>query len=163
MTDQQSLQKQLLIVAHCPSENTRVLAEALHRGATHPDIETVNTELRSPFDCHALDVLSADAVILFTTENFGAMSGAIKDFFERIYYPCLEDELHNEGKPYALVIRAGLDGTGTNIGVHKIITGLKWKEVQATLLCKGDFQNEFVTQCEELGMTIAASLDNDLF
>ena len=155
--------KKLLIVAHCPSANTVSLADAITRGARHSSIDNVESQLRSPFDCDAQDVLDSDALILFTTENFGAMSGALKDFFERIYYPCLEQPTRNQGKPYALIIRAGLDGTGTNIGVHKIITGLKWKEAQETLICKGEFQDSFNQQCEELGLIIAASLDNDIF
>lgn len=157
-----STTKTLLIVAHCPSPNTQALADALLKGATHDDIKNVTARCCSPFDCDSDDVLNSDALILFTTENFGAMSGAIKDFFERIYYPCLENEKRNDAKPYALVIRAGLDGTGTNIGVHKILTGLKWREAQETLLCKGEFQASFIEQCEELGLTIAASLDNDI-
>lgn len=156
-------QKSLLIVAHCPSENTRALAQALASGAQHNSIERVSVSLRSPFDCQASDVLKSDAIILFTTENFGYMSGALKDFFERIYYPCLEQNKDNDGKPYALVIRAGLDGTGTDIAVHKITQGLKWREVQAVTLCKGNFSPTFLQQCQTLGQTMAASLDNDLF
>jgi len=113
-------------------------------------------ELRSPFDCNAEMVLNADALILFTTENFGYMSGALKDFFERIYYPCLDDEKRNQAKPFALVIKAGLDGTGTDIAVHKIINGLRWKEAAPVLLCKGDFQASFIDQCHELGQTVLA-------
>jgi len=154
--------KKLLIVAHTPSPNTRDLAQALARGAQSDQITGVDTTLLSPFECDAERVLSSDALILFTTENFGYMSGALKDFFERIYYPCLDQPARNEGKPFALVIRAGLDGTGTNIAVHKITTGLKWREVQDVLLCHGEYQPEFIAQCEELGMTIAASLEHNL-
>ena len=156
------MNKELLIVAHCPSPNTTELAQALLDGASA--IETVNSRVMSPFEATPAEALNCDAIILFTTENFGAMSGAIKDFFERIYYPCLaqENQKRNQGKPFALVIRAGLDGTGTNIGVHKIITGLKWKEAQPTLICHGDFQATFIEQCHELGLIMAASLDNDL-
>ena len=150
-------------MAHTPSENTKALTTALVKGARHSDIEHVNTRLCSPFDCDAKDVLNCDGLILFTTENFGYMSGALKDFFERIYYPCLDDPTRNEGKPFALVIRAGLDGTGTDIAVHKITTGLKWKEVQELTLCKGDFDKNFIQQCEQLGLTIAAGLDHDIF
>jgi len=150
-------------VAHTPSVNTKTLANALLSGAQHSDIERVNTQLRSPFDCDAQDVLNSDAIILFTTENFGYMSGALKDFFERIYYPCLDQPEHNESKPFALAIRAGLDGTGTGIAVHKITHGLKWKEVQPVTLCKGDFDQQFTQQCETLGLTIAAGLDNNIF
>lgn len=155
-------EKTLLIVAHTPSQNTNNLAEALLSGATHSDISGVTASLKSPFDCDEEDVLGAEAIILFTTENFGYMSGAMKDFFERIYYPCLDDPKRNEGKPFALVIRAGLDGTGTDIAVHKITTGLKWKEVQRVLLCHGEYSQEFENSCQELGMTIAASLEHQL-
>ncbi|NND81579.1 MAG: flavodoxin family protein [Gammaproteobacteria bacterium] len=155
--------KKLLIVAHAPSPNTELLAAALLRGTQHPDIENVTCELRSPFDCDAELVLEQDAVVLFTTENFGYMSGALKDFFERIYYPCLEQPKRNESKPFALVVRAGLDGTGTDIAVHKITSGLKWREVQPMLLCHGDHRDEFIQQCEELGLTMAAGLDNGIF
>ena len=156
-------QRQLLIVAHMPSPNTRALAMALLSGAQNPEIENITSALVSPFDCDAEMVLASDALILFTTENFGYMSGALKDFFERIYYPCLEHPEKNESMPFALVIRAGLDGTGTHIAVHKITAGLKWREVHETLVCKGDYHEEFVAQCETLGMTIAAGLDNDIF
>ena len=155
--------KKLLIIAHTPSANTELLAQSLLSGAQHPDIENVDVELKSPFDCDADDVLRQDAIVLFTTENFGYMSGALKDFFERVYYPCLEQEKLNEGKPYALVVRAGLDGTGTDIAVHKITTGLKWREVQPMLMCHGEHQPLFIEQCYELGMTMAAGLDNEIF
>lgn len=154
--------KELLIVSHAPSDNTKALVAALLDGAQDEAVENVSARSLSPFDCDAEAVLVADALILFTTENFGYMSGALKDFFERVYYPCLEDPPRNEGKPFALVIRAGLDGTGTDIAVHKITTGLKWREIQDVLLCKGDYKSAFVDQCREYGLTIAASLDNDL-
>ena len=81
--------KQLLIVANTPSENTRAMAEAALRGAKHPNIETVETTFLPPLDAGVSDVLRADGIILGTTENFGYMSGSLKDFFDRIYYPCL--------------------------------------------------------------------------
>lgn len=155
--------RKLLIVAHTPSANTKELAAAIVAGAVHSDIEQVATTLVSPFDCDANMVLESDGIILFTTENFGYMSGALKDFFERIYYPCLDQPDKNDATPFALVIRAGLDGTGTHIAVHKITAGLKWREVHETLVCKGDYIQGFVSQCENLGLTIAAGLDNDIF
>jgi len=138
------------------------MGEALLAGAKAPEIESVNVTLKSPFDCDANDVLQSNAIILFTTENFGYMSGALKDFFERIYYPCLEDSQRNDAKPFALVIKAGLDGTGSTRSVHNITTGLKWREIQAVTLCKGEYKPFFLDQCSELSMTIAAQLDNDL-
>jgi len=148
--------KHLLIVAHNPSPNTQKLVEATLRGARHEDIDGVEAKHIPPLEAGADDVLRADAIILGTTENFGYMSGALKDFFDRIYYPCLE---HTEALPFAAWIRAGLDGTGTRIAIGKITTGLKWKPVQESLILLGDYRPEFETQCEELGMLMAASLE----
>ena len=151
--------KTLLIVAHTPSRNTRTLAESILKGAQNDIIQSVKTELVSPFDCDSEKVLASDAVILFTTENFGYMSGALKDFFERIYYPCLDDPKRNQATPFALVIRAGLDGTGAKMSVKKIIKGLHWREAQATTICKGAYNKRFEDDCHEVGLTIAASLE----
>jgi len=155
--------KKLLIVAHTPSKNTKDLANAVLAGAQHSDINNVETQLFSPFDCDADLVLKQDGIILFTTENFGYMSGALKDFFERIYYPCTEQAIRNNAKPFSLIIRAGIDGTGTDIAVHKITSGLKWREVQPILLCKGDYTANFLQQCHDHGTIMAAGLDNEIF
>ena len=162
MTKTNKHQKKLLIVAHCPSNNTQAMGNALLKGAQHNDITNTLTRLKSPFDCNAEDVLNSDALILLTTENFGYMSGALKDFFDRIYYPCLANVKQNEAKPFALVIKAGLDGTGTDLAVHKIIKGLKWREVHDTLICKGEFTKNFLEQCNKLALTVTLQLDNDL-
>ena len=148
--------KHLLIVANTPSPNTRLLAEATARGARDPAIEQVETSLLSPFDATADHVRRCDAIILGTTENLGYMSGALKDFFDRIYYPCLEA---TQGLPCALYIRAGHDGTGTRRAVETIVTGLKWHWVRPPLTLRGAFQDSFVDDCGELGMLMAASLD----
>ncbi|HIQ52532.1 MAG TPA: flavodoxin family protein [Pseudomonas pachastrellae] len=152
--------KQLLIVAHAPSPNTRKLAEAALRGARHPDIEQVETRWVPPLEAQPQDVLQADAIILGTTENLGYMSGALKDFFDRCYYPVLEEK---QGLPCALYIRAGMDGTGTRRAVESIITGLRWNWVQAPLTLRGEWQDAFEQQVEELGMYMAAGLDNAVF
>jgi len=148
--------KHLLIVAHNPSPNTQRLVRATLRGANHDDIGGVEVKHVAPLQAGADDVLWADAIILGTTENFGYMSGALKDFFDRIYYPCLEQ---TEAMPFAAYIRAGLDGNGTKIAIGKITTGLKWKAVQESIILHGDYRSEFETQCEELGMLMAASLE----
>lgn len=148
--------KQLLIVANTPSANTRTLADAAVRGAQHPDIENVSTRFLNPLAAGIDDVMMADGIILGTTENFGYMSGALKDFFDRIYYPVLEQK---QGMPYALYVRAGLDGTGTLNAVDRIITGLRWKAIQEPVLCHGSYKTEFIQQIEDLGMLMGASLD----
>ncbi len=148
--------KTLLIIAHTPSKNTQRMVQAVIKGAKHPDITGIQVKYQQPLSVQPTDVMSADAIIVGTTENLGYMSGLIKDVFDRIYYDCLE---HTQAKPFAFYIRAGLDGTGTRRGIETITTGLRWKLVQEPLICKGDFNEDFIEQCEELGMTVAASLD----
>ena len=79
------------------------------------------------------------------------MAGRTKDFFERIYYPCLES---TQGLPAALYIRAGEDGTGTRQAIERIVTGL---------ILRGKWDPGFGKQVGELAMTIAAGLDADIF
>ena len=150
----------LLIVAHAPSANTRRLREAVVRGASSPEISGVGVKMLPPLEATPEDVLAAQAIILGTTENLGYMSGALKDFFDRIYYPCLEK---TQGLPYVLYIRAGQDGTGTSRAVERITTGLRWRAVQPPLICRGAFREEFVGQCEELGTLMAAGLEAGIF
>ncbi|MEE9334502.1 MAG: flavodoxin family protein [Granulosicoccaceae bacterium] len=155
-----STKKSLLIVCNTPSANTQTLADATVLGASHLDIENFDVVFRSALNATSEDVLNCQGIIIGTTENFGYMSGLIKDFFERIYYPCLE---HTEGLPYALYIRAGIDGQGTLTGVEKIITGLRWRRVQEPIVLQGDYQEGFTEQCKELGMSIAAGLDANIY
>ena len=151
--------KRLLVVAHAPSPNTLKLREAVEQGARHEDIERVEVNVLAPLDAGPEDILACDAIILGTTENLGYMSGALKDFFDRSYYPCLEK---TQGLPFAYYIRAGHDGTGTNRAIESITTGLRWKLVQEPLICRGEYRDEFEEQCRELGMYVAASLDAGL-
>ena len=150
----------LLLVAHAPSANTERLAAAVVTGADHEDITSVEVRRLSPFDTEPDDVRACDAIVLGTTENLGYMSGALKDFFDRCYYPVLEEK---QGLPCAVYIRAGHDGTGTKRALESILTGLKWKLVQDMLIMRGDWQDEFEDQARELGLYMAAGLDAGIF
>ena len=152
--------KHLLVVSHTPSEKTVTLTEAVVRGALHEDIEGVELRVVKPLEAGADEVLWCDAIILGTTENFGYMSGALKDFFDRIYYSCLE---HTEGKPYGLFIRAGNDGNGARASIERITTGLRWQQVQEPVIAAGAFKDEYTSRCEELGMAMAAGLEAGIF
>ena len=96
--------KRLLIVAHAPSTNTGLLLDAVLTGPRFSDVTGVDVFHISPLETSPEDVLKAQAVVWGATENLGYMSGALKDFFDRIYYLCLEK---NQGLSYALYIRAG--------------------------------------------------------
>lgn len=151
--------KQLLIIAHQPSDNTRALVQALAEGARQAETETVEVRLLEPLQAVAADVLPCAALILFTPENLGYISGAMKDFFDRVYYPLLEEK---QGLPIAAVIRAGHDGTGSQRALQSICTGLKWRWVQPPLICKGEWRPDFLRQCEELGAAMAYALDGGM-
>lgn len=152
--------KRLLIVSHAPSEHTRAMTRSVLEGASHADICGIDVRLVPALEARAAEVLDADAIILGTTENFGYMSGGMKDFFDRIYYPCLEK---TESMPFAVFIRAGNDGLGARDSIERIVKGLAWKQVQEPLICRGTWQDAFPEQCEELGMTLAAGLEAGIF
>lgn len=151
-----SEKKQLLLITHAPSINTEKMVAAVIKGASHPDINDIEVRSLTPLKTEPKDILYAHAIILGTTENLGYMSGLLKDMFDRCYYPCLEK---TQGKPFTYFIRAGHDGTGTQKAISTITTGLRWRLVQEPLLCKGEFKKEFIDQCEELGLSMAARLD----
>ena len=151
--------KTLLVVFHSPSENTQKMRDAIAALSVVYDGHDVQIKVKSPFDSNAEDVLTCDGILLGTTENLGYMSGALKDFFDRIYYPCLEEK---QGLPVAVIIRAGHDGTGTHRALKTILTGLKWRWVQAPLICKGGWDERFVGECAELAEGMALGLQQGI-
>ena len=94
------------------------------------------------------DLLWANAVILGTPENFGYMSGALKDFLDRTYYPC---EGKVESLPYAVFISAGNDGMGALSSIQRIARGYPLREIQEAIIAKGELNEEIIGRCEELG------------
>jgi len=148
--------KKLLVIAHAPSTNTQRMLHAVLNGANNADISNIDVTFIAPLDTQPSDIKSAQAIIIGTTENLAYMAGLIKDVFDRCYYECLD---HTQGLPFTFYIRAGNDGTGTKRAIESITTGLRWRLVQEPLICKGEFSEEFITQCEELGLTMAASLE----
>ena len=152
--------KHLLIVAHTPSPNTKRLANSAFTGSQNPAIKGVKVVMKTPFKTTINDVLRANAILLGTTENLGYMSGALKDFFDRTYNEALGK---TDGLPYAVYIRAGMDGTGTKRSIKSITTGLRWREVQSPLILKGDWRTEFLLEAKDLGMGLAAGLEAGVF
>lgn len=152
--------KRLLIVYHTQSGSTSKMADAVVSGAHHEDISDVEVIVREALDASANDLLNCDAFILGTPENFGYMSGAMKLFLDRVFY---EVEGKINGKPYALFVRAGNDGSGAISSMQRILTGLAVREVQEPVLISGKFDETRLTDCEELGLCLAAGLDAGIF
>ncbi len=101
-------------------------------------------------------MLAADAVILMTPENLGYMSGALKDFFDRCYYQLID---RTDALPYALLVRAGLDGTGTCRAVASIASGMRWKPAHEPVVCRGKWDETFLDRATDLGTFMAAGLE----
>ena len=136
------------------------MADAVIRGASSDDVAGVDVRVRSALEADADDLLWADGFILGTPENFGYMSGAMKYFLDRVYYECIDKV---NGRPYALFVRAGNDGTGAINSLRRILTGLAVKEVQEPVLIAGNFDKARLDECEELGLTMAAGLEAGIF
>lgn len=152
--------KHLLIVYHTQTGNTGQLAEAVHRGAGHELLTDVEVRYLLASEAGPDDLLWADGLLLGTPENFGYMSGAMKDFLDRTFYPV-------EGRilslPYAIFISAGNDGSGAVRAIRRIANGYPFKEVQEPLIAQGSVTDQHLALAEELGMTLAAGLDAGIY
>jgi multimeric flavodoxin WrbA len=145
----------LLIVHHTTSPSLQAMYDAVHDGATNPEIEGVDVVARPALGATAVDALGADAFLLGTPANLGYMSGALKHFFDQIYYPCLEATI---GRPFALYVHGNSDTTGAVRAVDIITTGLQWKLSQAPVEVVGDPSKDDLDRCWELGAALAAAL-----
>lgn len=150
----------LLIVYHSQTGHTEGLAKAVRRGASHPEIDKVTLRFKRAYDADADDLLWADGLLLGTPENFGYMSGGMKDFLDRTYYQ-VEGKL--SGRPYAIFISCSNDGRGAVNAIHRIMNGYALKEVADPLICRGRPKPEHREAAEELGMTLAAGLEAGIF
>jgi NAD(P)H-dependent FMN reductase len=145
----------LLIVHHTPSPAVHSMFEAVHSGATDPSIDTVEVVVRPALTASAIDVLEADGYILGSPANLGYMSGALKHFFDQIYYPCLDATV---GRPYGVFLHGNNDTDGALRAVEKITTGLRWTLAQAPVTVVGAPGKNDLEACWELGASIAAGL-----
>src|SRR5918995_4410932 len=118
----------LLIVHHTPSPALHSMFDAVMSGATDDRVEGVEVVARPALLATAVDVLGAHGYLLGTPANLGYMSGALKHFFDQVYYPCLEATV---GRPYGVYVHGNNDTTGALAGIEKIVTGLRWKAAQA--------------------------------
>src|SRR5512141_2897390 len=145
--------KTLLIVYHNGGVKAAQMAAAVERGARSEG--SVSVVVKRCADAGPEDVLAADGLILGTPENFGYMSGMMKDFLERVFYAC---EGKVNGRPYALFVGAGLDGSGAVSSIQRIVTGLRLKQVHDPIIGLKELKPEVLASCEELGAAFAAGL-----
>jgi NAD(P)H-dependent FMN reductase len=109
------------------------------------------------------DVEAATATVIITTENFGAVSGLVKDFLERIY-PWFEDVPNRRpGMPYLLIAKGGSDGTGAVRDVTRILTGLRWNEVLPPIVIAGSLDDDHLSVVREQAATLAAGVEAGIF
>jgi hypothetical protein len=148
----------LLIVHHTPSPALQVLLDAVVAGAGDGSIEGVEVVVRPALTAPEVDVLAADAYVLGTPANIGYMSGALKHFFDRVYYPCLEA---TRGRPYGLYVHGNDDTGGAVSAVTRIAGGMGWRAAHEPVSVIGPPGREDEEACWDLGATLAAGVALD--
>jgi len=145
----------LLIVHHTTSPALHAMFDAIHSGATDRQIEGVEVVTRAALEATPVDVLDADGYLLGTPANLGYISGALKHFFDQIYYPCLESTV---GRPYGCYLHGNNDTAGAVRAVETITTGLRWRPANPPLSVIGEPTVRDLDACRELGAVLAAGL-----
>jgi multimeric flavodoxin WrbA len=140
----------ILIVYHSQTGNTQRMALAVADGAQ--SIEQTQVVLKKAAEATLEDLLAADGLAVGTPENFGYMSGMIKDFFDRTYVAA-HDRVFR--KPYVVIVSAGNDGTGAVNAIERIALGYRMKKIYHPVICKGPVTPDILEQCRELGATLA--------
>jgi multimeric flavodoxin WrbA len=143
----------LLVVHHTPSPLMQALLEAVREGAAL--VEEVDLVLRPALSAGAADLLAADGVLLGTPANIGYMSGALKHFFDTVYYPCLEA---TAGLPYGVYVHGNDDTAGALASIQRITGALRWKQVAAPLSLTGAPAAGDLDAVRELAATVAVTL-----
>ena len=150
--------KELLIVFHTQSGSSQRLAEAAAEAAREEADITI-TLLRA-MEAGSDALKRCDGVMFVTPENFGYLSGGMKDFFDRTYYPCEPGTL---AKPYMLIVSCGNDGSGAVRQLQRIVKGYPLSAVAEPLVVKGPPQADDLEAAAELGLSFAAGLGMGIF
>ena len=145
----------LLVVHHTTSPSLASMFDAVLAGATDDQIEGVTVVHRPALGATASEVLHADGYLLGTPANLGYMSGALKHFFDQIYYPCLEETVR---RPYGMYVHGNNDTTGAVRSVETVVTGLQWQRAQEPVTVLGEPTLGDLDACRELGAALAAGL-----
>jgi multimeric flavodoxin WrbA len=150
--------QKILVVYHSQTGNTKKMAEAVGEGASR--IDTTEVVMRMAADATLEDLLDCAGVALGTPENFGYMSGALKDFFDRTFYPAEGKAFR---KPYVVFISAGNDGSGALNSVERIALGYQFKKVYDPVIAKGEVTEDILERCRELGQTLAGGCEAGIY
>ena len=145
----------LLVVHHTPSPALHTMFEAVREGTADPQLADVEVVTRAALAATVSDVLGADGYVLGTPANLGYIAGAVKHFFDTIYYPCLEETV---GRPFGVYVHGNEDVTGALRAIEVITTGLRWRQVQAPVVVMGTPDRAARDACWELGAAVAATL-----
>ncbi len=150
--------KELLIVFHTQSGSSQRLAEAAARAATGES--EVKVRLLRAMEAGTRDLRQCDGVMFVTPENLGYLSGGMKDFFDRTFYPSEPGEMH---RPYMLIVSCGNDGSGAVRQLERIVKGYPLTAVAEPLILKGEPTQQALVQAAELGLSFAAGLSMGIF
>lgn len=145
----------VLIVHHTVSPVLRELFEAAKAGTSTDEVSGVEVVTRPALTATPVDVFEADAILLGTPSNIGYMSGALKHFFDNIYYPCLEETAK---RPYGLYVHGNNDTTGAVRAVESITKALEWRAVRPAVTVVGAPTKADLEACWELGALLAAEV-----
>jgi multimeric flavodoxin WrbA len=148
----------LLIVHHTPSPAMHEMLQSVLSGARDDAIDGVEAVVRPALSASVPDVLAADGYLLGTPANIGYMSGALKHFFDTVYYPILDATV---GRPYTYYVHGNNDTVGAARAIEAIAGGLKWKRLRDPVTVTGGLDAATREACWELGATTAASLMAD--
>jgi multimeric flavodoxin WrbA len=154
-----SSMKHLLLVYSSQSGHTETMMRAVREGVAE-FTDVVELRILQALSAGIDDLLWAHGLLIGTPENFGYMSGAVKDFLDRTYYPA---QGKVNGLPYAIFISAGNDGSGAARAIERIAQGYGWQKVAEPIVAKGELGSEALDQCRELGQTLAAGLALGIF
>lgn len=150
--------KRLLVLYHSQSGATERMARAVLRGATEED--GVRSRLCRAAEAGLAELLDCDGLLLGSPENLGYLSGGMKDFFDRTFYPA---QPHALNLPYALFISAGNDGRNAARQAERILRGYPMRAVAEPLILRGEPDEPGLERCRELGLTLAAGLALGIF
>ncbi|WP_347350201.1 NAD(P)H-dependent oxidoreductase [Intrasporangium sp.] len=145
----------LLVVHHTPSPAVQEILEAVLAGTHAEGIEGVEVQVRPALSTSASDLLAADGVLLGTPANIGYMSGALKHFFDTVYYPTLQAKT---GMPYGYWVHGNNDTEGARRAIESIAGALGWVKAAEPLLVTGPVDKGVREAAFELGGTLAATL-----